>query len=281
MSAAILDGKELAKKLLAQISAQVSSRSSTSKKLGLATVLVGDDAASKSYVAGKHRDCAEVGISSIKVELDKNASKSQLLDQISKLNSDTNCTGFLVQLPLPNSFAVTEILAKISPEKDVDGLTPENLGLLALGKPRVIPCTARAIQYLLQHYRIDIAGRQVLIIGRGMTVGRPLSILLSSKENNATVTLAHSASKDLPQLIAKNDVVITAVGKPNWLKSDWVKSDATIIDVGITKLADKLVGDCDEKVVQNCKFYAPVPGGVGPLTRAMLMQNLLDLDAAE
>ena len=146
MSAAILDGKELAKKLLAQISAQVSSRSSTSKKLGLATVLVGDDAASKSYVAGKHRDCAEVGISSIKVELEKNASKSQLLDQISKLNNDTNCTGFLVQLPLPNSFAVTEILAKISPEKDVDGLTPENLGLLALGKPRVIPCTARAIQ---------------------------------------------------------------------------------------------------------------------------------------
>lgn len=274
MSAQILDGKSLASKVLSEITSLISTKK---LNLALATVLIGNDLASSSYVAGKHKDCAKVGIKSIKVELPENISSDTLHTELKKLNSDLNCTGYLVQLPLPSNLKTSEILSAIDPKKDVDGLTPENLGLLAMGNPRVIPCTARAILFLLNQYRIEIAGKKILIIGRGLTVGRPLSILLSSKGNDAIVTLAHSATTNLPDLIAQSEIVISAIGKPNFIKSAWIKSAATVIDVGITSTNQGLTGDCDSEVVNKSKFYAPVPGGVGPLTRAMLLQNLLDL----
>lgn len=274
MSTTILDGKSLANKVLSEISSEISSKK---LELALATVLVGKDPASVAYVAGKHRDCEKVGIKSIKVELPDTVSKDQLQAELNKLNVDNKCTGYLVQLPLPVVFKTSEVLNAINPKKDVDGLSPENLGLLAIGNPRVIPCTARAILFLLTQYRIEIATKKVLVIGRGLTVGRPLSILLSAKGNDAVVTLAHSATNDLPALIAQNEIVISAVGKPNWLKADWIKSGSTVIDVGITKTDTGLIGDCEPGVSNKTNFFAPVPGGVGPLTRAMLLRNLLDL----
>ncbi|MEY3163402.1 MAG: hypothetical protein RI887_226 [Actinomycetota bacterium] len=274
MSAIIINGKKSALAVKNQIASEIKR---TNKVLGLGTILVGDDPGSVAYVEGKHRDCAEVGINSIKVNLSATASQSEIVNAVNELNKNSKCTGFIVQLPLPKSVDVQKVLAQIDPKKDADGLHPTNLGNLVLAKNSVIPCTPKAILSLLNEYKINLVGAKVLIIGRGTTVGRPLSILLSQKESNATVTLAHTGTKNLSELLLDSDIVIAAIGSPNFLKPEMVKSGVVVIDVGITRTAHGLVGDVDPKVSDKAAVFSPMPGGVGPMTRAMLLSNLMEL----
>lgn len=274
MSAIIIDGKKSALAVKNQIASEIKR---TNKVLGLGTILVGDDPGSVAYVEGKHRDCAEVGINSIKVNLSATASQSEIVNAVNELNKNSKCTGFIVQLPLPKSVDVQKVLAQIDPKKDADGLNPTNLGNLVLAKNTVIPCTPKAILSLLNEYKINLVGSKVLIIGRGTTVGRPLSILLSQKESNATVTLAHTGTKNLSELLLDSDIVIAAIGSPHFLKPEMIKSGVVVIDVGITRTAHGLVGDVDPKVSDKAAVFSPMPGGVGPMTRAMLLSNLMEL----
>ena len=274
MSAVIMDGKKLAKQTKADIAARVKQRN---KKLGLGTILVGTDPGSVAYVEGKHSDCAEVGINSIRVNLPVGASEQDIIKAVTDLNNNPDCTGFIVQLPLPKSVDTEKILLAIDPKKDADGLNPVNLGNLVLSVNKIIPCTPRAILALLNEYKIKLSGSKVLIIGRGTTVGRPLSILLSQKPIDATITLAHSATTNLTDLIKEADVVIAAIGIAHFIKPNMVKPGATVVDVGITRVDNKLLGDVDPAVAQVAAFFTPTPGGVGPMTRAMLLSNLLEL----
>ena len=274
MSAVIMDGKKLAKQTKADIAARVKQ---SNKKLGLGTILVGTDPGSVAYVEGKHSDCAEVGINSIRVNLPVGASEQEIIKAVTDLNNNPECTGFIVQLPLPKSVDTEKILLAIDPKKDADGLNPVNLGNLVLSVNKIIPCTPRAILALLNEYKIKLSGSKVLIIGRGTTVGRPLSILLSQKPINATITLAHSATTNLTDLIKEADVVIAAIGIAHFIKPNMVKPGATVVDVGITRVDNKLLGDVDPAVAQVATFFTPTPGGVGPMTRAMLLSNLLEL----
>ena len=274
MSAVIMDGKKLAKQTKADIAARVKQ---SNKKLGLGTILVGTDSGSVAYVEGKHSDCAEVGINSIRVNLPVGASEQEIIKAVTDLNSNPECTGFIVQLPLPKSVDTEKILLAIDPKKDADGLNPVNLGNLVLSVNKIIPCTPRAILALLNEYKIKLSGSKVLIIGRGTTVGRPLSILLSQKPIDATITLAHSATTNLTDLIKEADVVIAAIGIAHFIKPNMVKPGATVVDVGITRVDNKLLGDVDPAVAQVAAFFTPTPGGVGPMTRAMLLSNLLEL----
>jgi len=274
MSAVIMDGKKLAKQTKADIAARVKQ---SNKKLGLGTILVGTDPGSVAYVEGKHSDCAEVGINSIRVNLPVSASEQEIIKAVTDLNNNPECTGFIVQLPLPKSVDTEKILLAIDPKKDADGLNPVNLGNLVLSVNKIIPCTPRAILALLNEYKIKLSGSKVLIIGRGMTVGRPLSILLSQKPIDATITLAHSATTNLTDLIKEADVVIAAIGIAHFIKPNMVKPGATVVDVGITRVDNKLLGDVDPAVAQVAAFFTPTPGGVGPMTRAMLLSNLLEL----
>ena len=274
MSATIIDGRKSAETIKNQISVNLKS---SKKELGLGTILVGNDPGSVAYVDGKHRDCSEVGISSIKVNLPTTSSEDEIIAAIEKLNKDPKCTGFIVQLPLPASIDVQNVLSKIDPNKDADGLHPFNLGNLVLSKNSIIPCTPKAIWALLSEYKVNLSGAKVLIIGRGSTVGRPLSILLSQKNIDATVTLAHSATRNLTDLISDADVVVAAIGKPHFIKPEMIKSGAVVIDVGITRIQTGLVGDVDPGVINIASLFAPMPGGVGPMTRAMLLTNLVEL----
>ena len=274
MSATIIDGRKSAETIKNQISVNLKS---SKKELGLGTILVGNDPGSVAYVDGKHRDCSEVGISSIKINLPTTSSADEIIAAIEKLNKDPKCTGFIVQLPLPASIDVQNVLSKIDPNKDADGLHPFNLGNLVLSKNSIIPCTPRAIWALLSEYKVNLSGAKVLIIGRGSTVGRPLSILLSQKNIDATVTLAHSATRNLTDLINDADVVVAAIGKPHFIKPEMIKSGAVVIDVGITRTQTGLVGDVDPGVINIASLFAPMPGGVGPMTRAMLLTNLVEL----
>jgi methylenetetrahydrofolate dehydrogenase (NADP+)/methenyltetrahydrofolate cyclohydrolase len=274
MSAVIMDGKKLAKQTKADIAARVKQ---SNKKLGLGTILVGTDPGSVAYVEGKHSDCAEVGINSIRVNLPVSASEQEIIKAVTDLNNNPECTGFIVQLPLPKSVDTEKILLAIDPKKDADGLNPVNLGNLVLSVNKIIPCTPRAILALLNEYKIKLSGSKVLIIGRGTTVGRPLSILLSQKPIDATITLAHSATTNLTDLIKEADVVIAAIGIAHFIKPNMVKPGATVVDVGITRVDNKLLGDVDPAVSQVAAFFTPTPGGVGPMTRAMLLSNLLEL----
>jgi methylenetetrahydrofolate dehydrogenase (NADP+)/methenyltetrahydrofolate cyclohydrolase len=274
MSATIIDGRKSAETIKNQISVNLKS---SKKELGLGTILVGNDPGSVAYVDGKHRDCSEVGISSIKVNLSTTSSEDEIIAAIEKLNKDPKCTGFIVQLPLPASIDVQNVLSRIDPNKDADGLHPFNLGNLVLSKNSIIPCTPKAIWALLSEYKVNLSGAKVLIIGRGSTVGRPLSILLSQKNIDATVTLAHSATRNLSDLINDADVVVAAIGKPHFIKPEMIKSGAVIIDVGITRTQAGLVGDVDPGVINIASLFAPMPGGVGPMTRAMLLTNLVEL----
>ena len=274
MSAVIMDGKKLAKQTKADIAARVKQNN---KKLGLGTILVGTDPGSVAYVEGKHSDCAEVGINSIRVNLPVSASEQEIIKAVTDLNNNPECTGFIVQLPLPKSVDTEKILLAIDPKKDADGLNPVNLGNLVLSVNKIIPCTPRAILALLNEYKIKLSGSKVLIIGRGTTVGRPLSILLSQKPIDATITLAHSATTNLTDLIKEADVVIAAIGIAHFIKPNMVKPGATVVDVGITRVDNKLLGDVDPAVAQVAAFFTPTPGGVGPMTRAMLLSNLLEL----
>ena len=274
MSAVIMDGKKLAKQTKADIAARVKQ---SNKKLGLGTILVGTDPGSVAYVEGKHSDCAEVGINSIRVNLPVGASEQDIIKAVTDLNNNPECTGFIVQLPLPKTVDTEKILLAIDPKKDADGLNPVNLGNLVLSVNKIIPCTPRAILALLNEYKIKLSGSKVLIIGRGSTVGRPLSILLSQKPIDATITLAHSATTNLTDLIKEADVVIAAIGIAHFIKPNMVKPGATVVDVGITRVDNKLLGDVDPAVAQVAAFFTPTPGGVGPMTRAMLLSNLLEL----
>ena len=278
MSALKMDGKVIAERIRKEISGKVAKLSTP---IGLGTILVGSDPGSVAYVDGKHKDCAQVGIKSIKVNLPDSVSTADVVAAVNKLNQDPNCTGFIVQLPLPSGINVQEVLSAIDPKKDADGLTPTNLGNLVLSFNEIIPCTPKAIVALLSEYNIKLSGAKVLIIGRGLTVGRPLSILLSQKAINATITLAHSATSNLSALIKESDVVIAAIGSAHFIKPEMVKPGAVIVDVGITRVDDKLVGDVDPTVAQIASAMAPMPGGVGPLTRAMLLQNVFELATNE
>jgi len=274
MSAMIINGRKSALILKNQIATEIKQ---SNKVLGLGTILVGDDPGSVAYVEGKHRDCAEVGINSIKVNLPSSASENEIINAINDLNKNPKCTGFIVQLPLPKSVDVQKVLAQIDPKKDADGLHPINLGNLVLAKNSIIPCTPKAILSLLREYKVNLLGAKILIIGRGTTVGRPLSILLSQKSVDATVTLAHTATKNLSDLILDSDIIIAAIGNAHFLKSEMVKSGTVVIDVGITRTANGLVGDVDPKVADKASVFSPMPGGVGPMTRAMLLSNLVEL----
>ena len=274
MSAIIMDGKALAQRIKVDIAAAIGK---LDKPVGLGTILVGDDPGSVAYVEGKHRDCAEVGIKSIKVNLPATSNTSEVIAAVNALNTDPSCTGFIVQLPLPVGVDTQKVLSAINPAKDADGLTPNNLGNLVLGFNSVVACTPKAIVALLAEYKINLSGVKVLVIGRGMTVGRPLSILLSQKQINATVTLAHSASKNLTELIKESDVVIAAMGSAQFIKAKMVKKGSVLVDVGITRDGNQLVGDFDPKVIEVASAFAPMPGGVGPMTRVMLLKNVIEL----
>ena len=277
MSAQILDGKALALKIKSEIAAKVKK---LSRPPGLGTILVGTDPGSLSYVAGKHRDCAEVGIASIRIDLPATASESEILAAVAQLNNDANCTGFIVQLPLPAGVDAQKVLAAVDPKKDADGLHPNNLGKLVLDSKTIVPCTPKAILRLLNEYQINLSGKSVLVIGRGTTVGRPLSILLSQKSVNATVTLAHTATTNLDELLKSADVIIAAIGKVHFIKPQMIKAGAAVIDVGITRIDSQLLGDVDPAITSVSGYFAPMPGGVGPMTRAMLLSNLLELAQA-
>jgi len=276
MSATILDGKALASTIKGQLAARVSVLKAAGVSPGLGTVLVGDDPGSHSYVAGKHRDCQEVGINSIRVDLKADASEADVLAAIKDLNNSKECTGYIVQLPLPKGINTQKVLEAIDPAKDADGLHPMNLGRLVAGYEAPLPCTPRGIVELINHYKIPLSGAEVVVIGRGLTVGRPLGLLLSRKQENATVTLTHTGTKDLLAHTKRADIVVAAIGSAHFLKADHIKSGAAVLDVGISRTSDGLLGDVDPGVMGVASFVAPMPGGVGPMTRAMLLQNVVE-----
>ena len=276
MSAQILDGKALAASIKKDLALRTSALKSGGVTPGLGTVLVGDDPGSHSYVGGKHRDCQEVGINSIRIDLPATATQADLLAAIKDLNGAKECTGYIVQLPLPKSINTQVILEAIDPDKDADGLHPLNLGRLVAGYPAPLPCTPRAIVELINHYKIPLAGADVVVIGRGLTVGRPLGLLLTRKQENATVTLTHTGTKDLIAHTKRADIVVAAIGQAHFLKAEMIKPGATILDVGISRTDAGLLGDVDPSVMNVASFVAPMPGGVGPMTRAMLLMNVVD-----
>lgn len=274
MSAKILDGKATAEAIKKELTVKVASMST---KPGLGTVLVGDDPGSHSYVGGKHKDCAEVGITSIRIDLPASATQADVLAAIKDLNNAPECTGYIVQLPLPNGISANLILESIDPDKDADGLHPLNLGKLVIGQSAPLPCTPRGILELLHRYDISTKGADVVIMGRGLTVGRPLALMLTRRGDDATVTVTHTGTKDVASHTKRADIIIAAVGSAHLLTADMVKPGATVIDVGITRRDNVLLGDVHPGVAEVASFIAPMPGGVGPMTRAMLLTNVVEM----
>jgi methylenetetrahydrofolate dehydrogenase (NADP+)/methenyltetrahydrofolate cyclohydrolase len=278
LSAVILDGRKVAAEIKLELRQQVAKLST---KPGLGTVLVGEDPGSVSYVAGKHRDCAEVGMQSIRVDLPSAASESDVLAAIRDLNTSAEVTGYIVQLPLPRQMNTRKILESIDPAKDADGLHPFNLGKLVMNVSgefdAPLPCTPAGIVELLRRYSVNLKGANVAVIGRGLTVGRPLGLLLSSKAVDATVTLLHSASEDIADQIKAADVVVAAVGIAGFVKADWIKPGAAVLDVGVSREGGQLQGDVEKAAMEVAGYFSPNPGGVGPMTRAMLMTNVVKL----
>ena len=269
MSAVVLDGRAAA----AAVKADLKERGVVP---GLGTVLVGDDPGSRWYVNGKHKDCAEVGIESIRVDLPEVASQEEIEAEVARLNADPACTGYIVQLPLPQGVDESAVLERIDPAKDADGLHPVNLGRLVLGIPGALPCTPLGIVELLRRYDVPLAGAEVVVVGRGITVGRPLGLLLTRRSENATVTLCHTGTVDVAAHTRRADIVIAAAGRPGLVTADMIKPGAVCVDVGITRTEAGLVGDLDPSVHEVAAWVAPVPGGVGPMTRAMLLSNVVD-----
>lgn len=276
MSATILDGNALAASIKQDLSARVKELKTNGVTPGLGTILVGDDPGSHSYVSGKHSDCQEVGITSIRVDLKADVSESDVLAAIKDLNSAAECSGYIVQLPLPYGMNTQKVLEAIDPAKDADGLHPVNLGRLVAGFSAALPCTPRGIVELINHYKIPLSGAEVVVIGRGLTVGRPLGLLLNRKQENATVTLTHTGTKDLAAHTKRADIIVAAIGSPHFLKARDIKSGATVLDVGISRTDSGLVGDIDPGVMEVAAYFAPMPGGVGPMTRAMLLTNVVE-----
>lgn len=276
MTAEKIDGKAVAQAVKEELTHRVSALRERGIVPGLATVLVGEDPGSLLYVAGKHRDCAQVGIDSIRVDLPADASAVQVAEEIAALNANPACTGYIVQLPLPDHLDDNWALAMVDPDKDADGLTPTNLGRLLLGQQGPIPCTPRGIVELLRRYDVPLRGAEVCIIGRGTTVGRPLSVLLSTKQHNATVTVCHTGTKDLAAHTRRADIVVAGVGRAHMVTADMVKPGAVLVDVGVTRVDGKPVGDLHPSVWEVASKVTPNPGGVGPMTRAMLLANVVD-----
>jgi methylenetetrahydrofolate dehydrogenase (NADP+) / methenyltetrahydrofolate cyclohydrolase len=276
MTATILDGKATAAAIKAELAGRVAALAARGIRPGLGTVLVGDDPGSRAYVNGKHRDCAEVGIASIRRDLPADATQEQVEAVVDELNADPACTGYIVQLPLPAGIDANAVLSRIDPDKDADGLHPLNLGRLVLNDPGPLPCTPRGIVELLRRYDVPIAGADVTVIGRGITVGRALGLLLTRRTENATVTLCHTGTKDLAGHTRAADIVVVAAGRPGLLTPDMIRPGAAVLDVGITRTEAGLVGDVAPDVREVAGYLAPMPGGVGPMTRAMLLANVVD-----
>jgi methylenetetrahydrofolate dehydrogenase (NADP+)/methenyltetrahydrofolate cyclohydrolase len=278
MTAQILDGKATAAAIRAELSDRVAKLAESGVVPGLGTVLVGDDPGSHSYVRGKHKACAEVGIASLRRDLPPTATQAEVERVVDELNADPECTGYLVQLPLPKGLDPGPVLERVDPDKDADGLHPVSLGRLVLGQPGALPCTPRGIVELLTRYAVELRGAQVCVVGRGVTVGRPLGLLLTRKGagGDATVTLCHTATKDLAEHTRRADIVVAAAGVPRMLTADMVRPGAAVIDVGITRTDDGLVGDVDPGVRDVAAWLAPVPGGVGPMTIAMLLTAVVE-----
>jgi methylenetetrahydrofolate dehydrogenase (NADP+) / methenyltetrahydrofolate cyclohydrolase len=276
MTAVILDGKATAASVKAELRTRVDALRGRGIEPGLGTVLVGDDPGSHAYVGGKHRDCAEVGIASIRVDLPADTTQEELDAEIGRLNADPAVTGYIVQLPLPRHLDANRVLTLMDPVKDADGLHPTNLGRLVLGEPAPLPCTPRGIVELLRRYDVEINGAEVVVVGRGVTVGRPLGLLLTRKSENATVTLCHTGTRDLARHLRAADIVVAAAGVPHLVTADLVRPGAAVLDVGITRTEAGLVGDVHPDVREVAGFVAPMPGGVGPMTRAMLITNVVE-----
>jgi methylenetetrahydrofolate dehydrogenase (NADP+) / methenyltetrahydrofolate cyclohydrolase len=276
VTAVILDGKATANAIREELKERVAKLTAAGRTPGLGTVLVGDDPGSAAYVRGKHRDCAQVGIHSIQVQLPATATMSEVEAEIARLNADPACTGFIVQTPLPDGLDDSRALALVSPSKDADGLHPINLGWLVHGKPAPLPCTPRGIVELLRRYDVPIEGAEVCVVGRGLTVGRPLGLILTRRSENATVTLCHTRTKDLAAHVRAADIVVAAAGVPGLITADMVRPGAAVLDVGITRTDAGLVGDVSPSVREVAGYLAPMPGGVGPMTRAMLLTNVVE-----
>jgi methylenetetrahydrofolate dehydrogenase (NADP+)/methenyltetrahydrofolate cyclohydrolase len=276
MSAVILDGRATAAAIKAELKERVAALAAAGAVPGLGTVLVGDDPGSRAYVNGKHRDSLEVGIASIRRDLPADASQAQVEAVVDELNASPECTGYLVQLPLPPGLDALAILHRMDPAKDADGLHPVNLGKLVLGEPGPLPCTPRGIVELLRRFDVPIAGADVTVIGRGITVGRSLGLLLTRRTENATVTLCHTGTRDLAGHTRRADIVVAAAGRPGLLTADMVGPGAAVLDVGITRTEAGLVGDVAPGVADVAGYLAPMPGGVGPMTRAMLLANVVE-----
>lgn len=275
MPAVLLDGKAAAARVKAGLREEVAALRAAGVQVGLGTILVGADPASASYVAGKHRDCAEVGIESLRIDLPSSASPEEVFAAVDQLNADPRCAGFIVQLPLPAGHDTNAVLERVLPDKDADGLHPVNLGRLVLGTRAPLPCTPVGIVELLRTFDVPLDGAEVVVIGRGTTVGRPLGLLLTRRSENATVTLCHTGTRDIGAHTRRADIVISATGQPHSITSEMVKPGAAVVDVGITRTSSGLTGDVHPDVAQVAGWFAPVPGGVGPMTRAMLLANVV------
>jgi methylenetetrahydrofolate dehydrogenase (NADP+)/methenyltetrahydrofolate cyclohydrolase len=273
--ATILDGKATAAAIREELTARVAALTAGGRQPGLGTLLVGDDPGSRWYVNAKHKDCAEVGIGSIQRELPASATQDDVLAVVAELNADPGCTGFIVQLPLPRHIDEYAVLEAMDPEKDADGLHPTNLGRLVLNVTGPLPCTPVGIVELLRRFDVPIAGAEVVVIGRGVTVGRPLGLLLTRRSENATVTLCHTGTRDLAKHVRGADVVVAAAGVPGLITADMVKPGAAVLDVGVSRVDGKIAGDVALDVLDVAGHVAPNPGGVGPMTRAMLLQNVV------
>ncbi|WP_319456581.1 MULTISPECIES: bifunctional methylenetetrahydrofolate dehydrogenase/methenyltetrahydrofolate cyclohydrolase [unclassified Mycobacterium] len=281
MGAITLDGKATRDEIFTDLSQRVAKLTAAGRTPGLGTILVGDDPGSHAYVRGKHADCAKVGITSIRRDLPADVSQATLDATIDELNANAECTGYIVQLPLPKHLDENAALERVNPGKDADGLHPTNLGRLVLNEPAPLPCTPRGIVHLLRRFEVPIAGAHVVVIGRGVTVGRPMGLLLTRRSENATVTLCHTGTRDLPGLLRQADIVIAAVGVPHMVTADMVKPGAAVVDVGVSRDdAGKLVGDVAPDVWDVAGHVSPNPGGVGPLTRAFLLTNVVELEEA-
>ncbi|MDQ6686160.1 MAG: bifunctional methylenetetrahydrofolate dehydrogenase/methenyltetrahydrofolate cyclohydrolase [Actinomycetota bacterium] len=276
MTAQTLDGNATAGAIKAELSEKVAKLRESGVEPGLGTILVGDDPGSRWYVNGKHKDCAEVGITSIRIDLPASASQDEVLAAVRRLNEDPACTGFLVQLPLPTGIDENAVLGEVDPDKDADGLHPTNLGWLVLGKPAPLPCTPAGIVELLRRHQVEISGAEVVVVGRGITVGRPLGLLLTRRTENATVTLCHTRTRDLAAHTRNADIVVAAAGVPSIITGDMVRPGAAVLDVGVSRIDGKLAGDVDPSVLEVAGWVSPNPGGVGPMTRAMLLSNVVE-----
>lgn len=281
VGAIVLDGKATRDEIFVDLKQRVAKLTEAGRTPGLGTVLVGEDPGSQAYVRGKHADCAKVGINSIRRDLPADITQAQLDETIDELNANPDCTGYIVQLPLPKHLDENAALERIDPAKDADGLHPTNLGRLVLGKDAPLPCTPRGIVHLLRRFDVPIAGAHVVVIGRGVTVGRPMGLLLTRRSENATVTLCHTGTRDLPALTRQADIIIAAVGVPHMVTADMVKPGAAVVDVGVSRVDGKLTGDVAPDVWDVAGHVSPNPGGVGPLTRAFLLTNVVELEESK